>query len=64
MTAEYHPLKKFRLPKKYEWNKNISNVAYNPWTDLRKRDDVRKLNLTFPWQKIPSKKLLKFLQDE
>ncbi|XP_060688001.1 iduronate 2-sulfatase isoform X1 [Hemiscyllium ocellatum] len=28
-------------------------VAYNPWTDLRKRDDVMALNLSFPYGPIP-----------
>ena len=30
-------------------------VAWNPWTDLRKREDVQDLNLTFPFQPIPGK---------
>uniref|UniRef100_V9KJ45 Iduronate 2-sulfatase n=1 Tax=Callorhinchus milii TaxID=7868 RepID=V9KJ45_CALMI len=29
-------------------------VAYNPWTDLRKRDDVQALNLSFPYGPIPN----------
>lgn len=28
-------------------------VAYNPWTDVRKRDDVQKLNISFPYGPIP-----------
>ncbi|XP_020392014.2 iduronate 2-sulfatase [Rhincodon typus] len=28
-------------------------VAYNPWTDLRRRDDVMALNLSFPYGPIP-----------
>ncbi|XP_072252312.1 iduronate 2-sulfatase isoform X2 [Leuresthes tenuis] len=28
-------------------------VAYNPWTDVRKRDDVQKLNVSFPYGPIP-----------
>uniref|UniRef100_A0A8C3AB85 Iduronate 2-sulfatase n=1 Tax=Cyclopterus lumpus TaxID=8103 RepID=A0A8C3AB85_CYCLU len=28
-------------------------VAYNPWMDLRKRDDVQKLNISFPYGPIP-----------
>ncbi|XP_011298060.1 iduronate 2-sulfatase [Fopius arisanus] len=47
-----HPLEKFKLTD-YYWPDNVSSVAYNPWTDLREREDVRKLNLTFPWEKIP-----------
>lgn len=28
-------------------------VAYNPWTDVRRRDDVQKLNISFPYGPIP-----------
>ncbi|XP_051877943.1 iduronate 2-sulfatase [Pristis pectinata] len=28
-------------------------VAYNPWTDVRSRDDVRALNISFPYGPIP-----------
>ncbi|XP_014224045.1 iduronate 2-sulfatase [Trichogramma pretiosum] len=48
-----HPLRKFALPDNYDWPANVSSVAYNPWTDLRRRSDVAKLNLKCPWQKIP-----------
>lgn len=52
--AEYHPLNKFAVPKNYEWPLNVSSVAYNPWTDLRRRSDVERLELECPWGKIPS----------
>jgi hypothetical protein len=42
------------LPDKYEWPDNVSHVAYNPWVDLRWRNDVKKLKLRCPWEKIPS----------
>ncbi|TWW55852.1 Iduronate 2-sulfatase [Takifugu flavidus] len=28
-------------------------VAYNPWTDVRKRDDVKQLNISFPYGPVP-----------
>ncbi|RLU14895.1 hypothetical protein DMN91_012782 [Ooceraea biroi] len=52
---KYHPIEKFEIPKPYLWPKNVSNVAYNPWTDLRWRKDVAKLRLKFPWDKIPER---------
>ncbi|KAL0102455.1 hypothetical protein PUN28_018015 [Cardiocondyla obscurior] len=52
---KYHPIQKFKMPKPYRWPKNVSNVAYNPWTDLRWRKDVAGLKLKFPWEKIPDK---------
>lgn len=28
-------------------------VAYNPWSDVRKREDVQRLNVSFPYGPIP-----------
>lgn len=33
--------------------KLLPPVAYNPWTDVRKRDDVQKLHISFPYGPIP-----------
>ncbi|XP_063793464.1 iduronate 2-sulfatase isoform X2 [Pseudophryne corroboree] len=33
--------------------KNLPPVAYNPWTDIRKREDVQALNISFPYGPIP-----------
>ncbi|KYQ56276.1 Iduronate 2-sulfatase [Trachymyrmex zeteki] len=52
---EYHPIRKFKMPKRYIWPDNINDVAYNPWTDLRWRKDVAKLKLKFPWERIPER---------
>ncbi|XP_013416506.1 iduronate 2-sulfatase-like [Lingula anatina] len=58
----------FKFPKEYLKLYPLSNVslapdpsipsglpsdAWNPWTDLRKRDDVKALNLSFPYGPIP-----------
>nr|XP_034191720.1 iduronate 2-sulfatase isoform X1 [Osmia lignaria] len=50
---KYHPLHKFEVPNPYKWSENVSSIAYNPWNDLRTRNDVEALNLKFPWEKIP-----------
>lgn len=31
----------------------MPNVAWNPWTDVRRRDDMRKLNISFPFGHMP-----------
>jgi iduronate 2-sulfatase len=31
----------------------LPHVAYNPWVDVRKRDDMVKLNVSFPYGKLP-----------
>ncbi|KAM7417134.1 hypothetical protein PAMA_016984 [Pampus argenteus] len=33
--------------------KLLPPVAYNPWVDVRRRDDVQKLNISFPYGPIP-----------
>ncbi|XP_014256218.1 iduronate 2-sulfatase isoform X2 [Cimex lectularius] len=50
---KYHPLKKVALPKVRRKPKGLPDVAWNPWTDLRERDDIKSLNLSFPFEKIP-----------
>ncbi|KYN07245.1 Iduronate 2-sulfatase [Cyphomyrmex costatus] len=59
---KYHPIRKFKMPKPYIWPDNVNNVAYNPWTDLRWREDVAKLKLKFPWEKIPEKFAKRIIQ--
>ncbi|NXT92090.1 IDS sulfatase, partial [Anhinga rufa] len=31
----------------------LPSVAYNPWTDIRQRDDVEALNVSFPYGPLP-----------
>ncbi|XP_032928544.1 iduronate 2-sulfatase isoform X2 [Catharus ustulatus] len=33
--------------------KKLPSVAYNPWTDIRQRDDVKVLNVSFPYGALP-----------
>ncbi|XP_052797237.1 iduronate 2-sulfatase-like isoform X2 [Mya arenaria] len=32
----------------------LPDVAWNPWTDIRERDDVKNLNLSFPYGPVPT----------
>ncbi|OPJ89456.1 iduronate 2-sulfatase [Patagioenas fasciata monilis] len=32
----------------------LPSVAYNPWTDIRQRDDVKALNVSFPYGPLPN----------
>ncbi|XP_062856949.1 iduronate 2-sulfatase [Trichomycterus rosablanca] len=43
MTLAPHP----HVPKK------LPEVAYNPWMDIRKREDVQALNVSFPYGPVP-----------
>nr|ABK59973.1 iduronate 2-sulfatase [Danio rerio] len=64
----YKPHIPFRIPQEYlklypienmtlapdpDVPKKLPDVAYNPWTDIRKREDVQALNLSFPYGPIP-----------
>ncbi|KAK1804275.1 hypothetical protein P4O66_020308 [Electrophorus voltai] len=64
----YKPHIPFRIPQEYlklypienmtlapdpEVPKKLPEVAYNPWTDIRKREDVQALNISFPYGPIP-----------
>ncbi|KAG9272186.1 iduronate 2-sulfatase [Astyanax mexicanus] len=64
----YKPHIPFRIPQEYlklypienmtlapdpEVPKKLPDVAYNPWMDIRKREDVQALNISFPYGPIP-----------
>ncbi|KAM8848424.1 iduronate 2-sulfatase [Synchiropus picturatus] len=48
-----YPIEKMTLPVDPDVPGRLPPVAYNPWTDVRKRDDVQKLNISFPYGQIP-----------
>ncbi|XP_029020588.1 iduronate 2-sulfatase [Betta splendens] len=48
-----YPIEQMRLAPDPDVPKHLPPVAYNPWTDVRKRDDVQKLNISFPYGPIP-----------
>nr|CAD7409408.1 unnamed protein product [Timema cristinae] len=50
---EHHPLESVQLPDVRQRPSALPTVAWNPWVDLRERDDIVALNLSFPFQPIP-----------
>ena len=48
-----YPLEEMTLAPDPNVPKLLPPVAYNPWTDVRRRDDVQKLNISFPYGPIP-----------
>ncbi|XP_030621222.1 iduronate 2-sulfatase [Chanos chanos] len=48
-----YPIENLTLAPDPDVPKKLPSVAYNPWTDIRKRDDVRALNVSFPYGPIP-----------
>ncbi|XP_032366759.1 iduronate 2-sulfatase isoform X2 [Etheostoma spectabile] len=50
---DLYPIEQMTLAPDPNVPKLLPPVAYNPWTDVRKRDDVQKLNISFPYGPIP-----------
>ncbi|XP_075212535.1 iduronate 2-sulfatase isoform X2 [Lycorma delicatula] len=50
---DFHPLENVTLPKNRFLPYGMPTVAWNPWTDLREREDIANLNLKFPYERIP-----------
>ncbi|XP_029463613.1 iduronate 2-sulfatase isoform X2 [Rhinatrema bivittatum] len=48
-----YPLENITLAPDPEIPVDLPPVAYNPWTDIRKREDVQALNISFPYGPIP-----------
>ncbi|XP_006781939.1 iduronate 2-sulfatase isoform X2 [Neolamprologus brichardi] len=48
-----YPLDQMTLASDPDVPERLPTVAYNPWTDVRKREDVEKLNISFPYGSIP-----------
>lgn len=48
-----YPVERMSLAPDPDVPEQLPLVAYNPWTDVRLREDVQKLNLSFPFGPIP-----------
>lgn len=40
----------------------MPQVAWQPWTDVRRRDDIKRLNISFPYGAMPPDWALKIKQ--
>ncbi|CAH1777299.1 unnamed protein product [Owenia fusiformis] len=50
---DLYPLSKIHLAPDPVLPPDLPSVAWNPWADLRKRDDVKALNVSFPYGPLP-----------
>ncbi|CAG9836093.1 unnamed protein product [Diabrotica balteata] len=50
---KYHPIDNVSLPTNRWRPTSLPTVAWNPWTDIRRRDDIRQLNVSFPFGPMP-----------
>ena len=51
--SDLYPLDGIHLAPDPNLPPNLPPVAWNPWADLRKRDDVKMLNVSFPYGPLP-----------
>ncbi|KAJ8338585.1 hypothetical protein SKAU_G00375510 [Synaphobranchus kaupii] len=57
-----YPLENMTLAPDPDVPRGLPPVAYNPWTDIRKREDVQALNVSFPYGPIPKEFQLRIRQ--
>ncbi|CAG9791785.1 unnamed protein product [Diatraea saccharalis] len=53
------PLNEVNLPRFPYMPDDLPLVAWHPWTDVRKRDDIKRLNISFPFGEMPQRWTLK-----
>lgn len=51
---KFHPLSKFTKPEFNYVPHDLPTVAYNPYNDIRRRDDAKAANISFPFGPIPN----------
>ncbi|RZC42461.1 iduronate 2-sulfatase [Asbolus verrucosus] len=60
---DHHPLENVSLPKN-RWRPSLMPaVAWNPYLDVKSRDDISKLNLSFPFGTMPDNVTRKIIQN-
>ncbi|KAH6936620.1 hypothetical protein HPB50_020344 [Hyalomma asiaticum] len=50
---ELYPIERIKLPPDHELPADLPPVAWNPWTDIRRRHDASLLNVSFPYGPLP-----------
>ncbi|XP_006633107.2 iduronate 2-sulfatase isoform X2 [Lepisosteus oculatus] len=60
---ELYPLENMTMAPDPYIPSGMPSVAYNPWMDIRKREDVQVLNVSFPYGPLPKKFQLQIRQN-
>ncbi|KAL1432671.1 hypothetical protein MTO96_012887 [Rhipicephalus appendiculatus] len=50
---DLYPIERIKLPPDHELPADLPPVAWNPWTDVRRRHDASLLNVSFPYGPLP-----------
>lgn len=59
----YHPIENIVPPSNTQRPSLMPVVAWNPWTDVRRRQDVMDLNISFPFGEMPNLMTKKIIQN-
>ncbi|KAL1516577.1 hypothetical protein ABEB36_000475 [Hypothenemus hampei] len=59
---DFHPLSNVSLPQNRFRLSLLPTVSWNPWIDIRKREDIKKLNIAFPYGPMPDETIKKIIQ--
>ena len=59
---DMYPIEEIEIAANPELPFDLPPVAYEPWTDLRWRDDIAALNLSFPYERMPDFYAKKIIQ--
>lgn len=62
IIIDFHPLDNVTMPTNRQRPALLPTVAWNPWTDLRYREDISQLNLSFPFGPMPDFMIKKIIQ--
>ena len=54
VVSDLYPMSHIHLAPNPTRAENMPDVAWNPWTDVRERDDIKALNISFPFGHMPS----------
>lgn len=59
---KYHPLEDVQIPLNHQQPSLLPKVAWNPWNDIRNRDDIKALNISFPFGNVPDGTIKRIIQ--
>lgn len=62
LIPDFHSIENITLPSNRQRPSLLPNVAWNPWIDVRRRDDIKALNLSFPFGLMPDFMTKKIIQ--
>lgn len=62
LLSDSTPISEIQQPIHPHMPKNLPSVAWHPWTDIRSREDIRQLNIPFPFGTMPKQWTLKIRQ--